>query len=137
MIIDNVLKTTLNKFNMKKKFMHHNFHKQKFKHKDYFSNPAFSHHKKSPKSNIKNIFYGTKHFIRKNSIFCSIISIVFAVVLGRLAFINTFFGKSMSELRYWLVFFAILFFIIGIVSIKVWIKNHVSDFNLNFTNKRR
>ncbi|MDD4662594.1 MAG: hypothetical protein PHR48_01840 [Candidatus ainarchaeum sp.] len=62
---------------------------------------------------------------------------VFAVILVRLAFLDTLFGKNFVELRLWIIFFAIVFFIIGLISIKVWMRTNVPTKNIHFTHKKR
>lgn len=116
------------------KFKRHKFHKN---HKFKPTHHIGQSHNKHSKFSIGKLFYNIKRFVRKNPIFCSITSMIFAVVLVRLAFLNSLFGRNLVELRFWIIFFAIVFFIIGAVSIRVWMKNNVSNFNMNFTHKRR
>ena len=125
-----------NKF---KKFKHHNKDNKNLRNTKNNHKINTKHNKKhrSSKLSISRLFYKIKKFIRKNPVFCSVSSMIFAIILVRLAFLDKLFGRSLIELRLWIIFFAIIFFMIGLISIKVWMRNHVSDFNMNFTHKRR
>lgn len=119
------------------KFRKHKFHKNHNSKQKHHTHHTSQHHQKHSKFSIGKLFYNIKRFVRKNPIFCSVTSMIFAVVLVRLAFLNSLFGRNLIELRFWIIFLAIVFFIIGAVSIRVWMKNNVSNFNMNFTHKRR
>jgi len=85
-----------------------------------------SFHKKHKNSTL----YGLKNFVRKNPLISAVGSILFSIILVRVFFSNTFFGNEVSEFRLWFLFFAIVLGIIGLVALRVWFKNNVSNFNV-------
>jgi len=115
----------------------HKKHHKKFKAK---SHKKFKHKKQFKKrSPLAKLFYKLNRFVRRHPLISSIISILIGVFLIRAVFINSLFGNDMSEFKGWLIFFAILFIIIGIIALKVWFRRNVPSLftkhNVNWRNK--
>jgi len=82
-----------------------------------------SHHKK------RSLFYGFNRFIRKNPVVSSVIGILSSIVLIRISFLDELFGNNITEFRVWFIFLAVILGIVGVISLMIWIRNNVSDFN--------
>lgn len=112
-----------------------------------------AHHKKRRSNNSRNrprkrsnprkhsflsrLFYKSNRFVRRHPIISAVGSIVLSIFLLRVAFSDNLFGNNVSEFRLWFIFFAILIGIIGLISLKVWFSNNVSDFNAQIKWKNR
>ncbi len=75
------------------------------------------------------IFYKINIFIRRYPIFSAILTIFLSIFLIRVSLSDNLFGNDVSEFRLWFLFFAVVLGIIGIMAIKVWFSNNVSNFN--------
>ena len=78
---------------------------------------------------ISTIFYRTNRFFHRHRIISPLLCIIGSVILIRLALSEKLFGNSITEFRLWFIGFAVLIGIIGIISLKVWFRNNVADFN--------
>jgi len=107
---------------------HHRHHH--FKHHNYHNHSRFS---------IGRIFYKIRRFVRRSPIFSAVFAIVLGIILLRISYLDVLFGRNVTELRVWFMGVAILMGIIGIIALKVWFRNNVSDsnvkVNVNWKNK--
>ena len=81
----------------------------------------------SKKFNYKRTFYLWNTFVRKHPLISAVTSIVLAIMLVRLYFLDFLMGKNLTELRLWFMFFAVLFGLVGLIALKVWFRNNVSN----------
>lgn len=112
--------------------MRHKRHKYKL-HKKYNS----KHKSYRRSSSAASFWYKANKFVRRHPIFSSIGSILLSILLIRISFLNTLFGNNISEFRLWFLFLALLIGIVGIFALKVWFRNHVSNFNVQTNLKWR
>jgi len=94
------------------------FHKRQRRFNRFHKN----HKRHSP---ISTLFYRINRFVRRHPILSSVISILIGIFLIRAFFMNTIFGNKITEIRGWILFFAILFIIIGLIALNVWFRRNV------------
>ena len=84
-------------------------------------------------------FYQMRRFVIRHPVFSAVFSIILSIFFIRISFLDVLFGNNISEFRLWFILGAIVLGIIGIISLKVWYKNNVSNFNVqaNLNWKRR
>lgn len=74
-------------------------------------------------------FQTFNRFVVRHPVVSSVGSMILAVILLRVILSNQLFGNDVTEFRLWLIFADIVLFFVGLISLKVWFKNNVSDRN--------
>ncbi|HLD15252.1 MAG TPA: hypothetical protein VJB94_01595 [Candidatus Nanoarchaeia archaeon] len=72
-----------------------------------------------------SLFKKLNWFCRRHPLISSGGSILIGIILLRAFFNNNLFGNNVTEFRMWVLFFSIVFFIVGLIAIKVWFYRNV------------
>ncbi len=84
------------------------------------------HHPYRRHSLISRVFYKFNRFVRRHPILSAVFSILISFILIRSIFVNNLFGiKVNNEFRIWIFIIALIFFIAGILALKVWFRRNV------------
>jgi len=78
-------------------------------------------------------------FCRKHPVISAGGSVLIGIILMRAFFSDSLFGNNLNEFRAWILFVSIVFFIIGIVAFRIWLRRNVPDFftkhDINWRNR--
>jgi len=96
-------------------------------HSKHHSHNHFNQRHYKKHSPINSLFYKINRFVRRYPILSAVFSIIISIILFRFAWIGNL--NKFSEFRIWIFLASIIFFIVGIIAIRVWMKNNVSNFN--------
>lgn len=75
-----------------------------------------------------SLFQKLNWFCRKHPVISAGWSILLGIMLMRASFSNTLFGSDVTEFRMWILFASMVFFIIGVIAFKIWLKRNVPSF---------
>lgn len=91
-----------------------------------FRRHRFNSHKSFRKPSI---FQQLNWFCKRHPIIASIGSIFLGIFLIRATFSNSLFGNDITEFKIWFIGGGVLFIIVGLFSLKIWIKRNVPTIN--------
>lgn len=87
-----------------------------------------------------SVFQRLNWFCRNHPIISAGGSILIGIILLRLSFIDILFGNSLSEFRMWILFLSFIFFIVGIIAFRIWLRRNVPNIftkhDINWRNRQ-